>query len=334
MLIFYYSFSLTREIVASIGDYVKDLLPESFLHIDMPKLSELVRLLYKTTSPKLLLECILKPIYFQAGLNGKILTAKLSACSLTHEWKWGEVLKLSDDLASLTAKYNLVISRLLDNTLSPTTIKFLIERIRSTINRCGFTPIANQIIQSCSQSNQLLLRTIEPLLSSDRYLKHSIQARKFIKLIFASASAKDINSFLDLIETNFIRKDCKALLNAPALTTGMRIMGFIEFMESFLESYENLSDKYSKNSIDHLRLICAMERILAEESWKLSGMESQSIAFALSNFIHLCLSKHVSSTKEESGEVQGKSLPIASLEQLNPLVKVNIMNKHLAGLIF
>lgn len=315
LMCLYGCFSLTKEIIASVGDCVNGNSPaDSFIEEEAPIISDIMRTLFRATSPKLFLECVIKPIYFQAGLRAKILISSISSCSLTHEWNWIEVLQLSDQLTNLIATYHTILTKIFSPIFSHTTVVFINERIRSTINRCGFTPIANQIIQSCAHSPTLLVQAIQPLLSSEKFHSSSIQARKFIRLIFSSASTKEVNLLLDLVEKHFIRKDCHHLLHS--LSSGESVVVRIE---TLLATYDCLGSQYSKHTMEHHRLLCAVERILIDESLLLSVSESKSIAKVLSVFVNNCLSKHKIGM-EDSCEYE--DMPLQSLERLITIAKV------------
>lgn len=235
---------------------------------------------------------------------------------------------LSTKLSTLFSKYAENISECFNNILSFPTIKFIQERIRSTINRCGFTPLANEVIHNFSKNSSLLRETMGPLILSQKFSSSLMEVRKFFHTIVLSAGDEEIKILMALIEEEFVQKEVLRLFTSKSQQTctfSHRTWSNEEMKELVekVQFYNHLKNTFSnKFIIDHPQMVLMVQRVAFLISKKMSTSTAKSLAYELANGFHWILSKS-DSNQVHSNSATLPNSPIAFLETLVEMYQVS-----------
>lgn len=206
-------------------------------------------------------------------------------------------MKLSSKLSNNFSKYAEVISDCFQSVLSFPTIKFIQERIRSTINRCGFTPVANEVINKFSRNPDSLRDALGPLINGQCLHASMIGIRKFFHSIVLSATSSKIKLLMELIEDVFVKDEVERLFKSDYVKNRVAsIPAYIitdpSPMLEKIRVLDGLKLRYMNHFIaDHPQMLAMLQRVAFLLSKKISTPMAKSLAREIADGFNHALRK-------------------------------------------
>ncbi len=233
---------------------------------------------------------------------------------------WTDIMKLSLRLSTLFSRYAENVSACCGNFLSFPTIKFIQERIRSTINRCGFTPLANKVINCFVGNRSLLHELIGPLVHSESFSGTLQEVRKFFHTIVLSAGNVEMNSMITLIENEFVKFDVEKIFTFSA--NQVEIEDAISCCLEKARLLQRLKAKYgNKYLLDHPLMVVVVQRVALLYSKNLTSNAAIALGRQLAQAFDWILSKPVNEF-DQSRCIRIIDSPICILQALLELFQV------------
>ncbi len=199
------------------------------------------------------------------------------------------IVDLLNRFKSICERYCSVLMQSLIGTVSPSAIKAIVTRMQTTVDICGISEVANELMALLLTKDEMRRRIFEHFLlqpqHNDRFRSTSTsQVRKMLSFIFKSASRKSVEHFQMALE-EYIKSHIIAKLDVDSFKDGTAINGTraLLLLRTVVEAF------------DKVKSVCLLEmsgtnlsRNTAERAWKsffssldADSVSSISIAFAV-----------------------------------------------------
>lgn len=171
---------------------------------------------------RLLVPYFTRVLIFQCGVRAKlvsggILSSKLSTVALSGLQDLSPVVQILDRFKSIATQHNAVLESALGAALSPAALQEITNRITATVDRCGVTQVANDLIELILQQNHLRYELFARFLQADRFGERSLKLRKILSYLFKTASRKEAARFQALFEGNLMAAELQEVDFTPQL---------------------------------------------------------------------------------------------------------------------
>eukprot|EP01038_Epipyxis_sp_PR26KG_P004848 gene4848-6795_t len=196
-----------KEILQVVSDSIvrdsSESLNNSF-QITLQKAIDLVSFISSTPHQRLLAPFFTRVAIFQSGIITKVISggflSKFRETLFTISHDFGPIMRLLDRFKIVIEQYSTVIQRCLKDTLLPSTLNQIVAKITTTVNRCGVTQIAHDLVEFISKQNDLKYELFELFLNFKRFGEKNSQLRRILTYLFQSASKKACFKFKCLFE--------------------------------------------------------------------------------------------------------------------------------------
>lgn len=239
---FFYRDSLMREIVSVLSEHVVDTVtspgavlaafsddamedgtdnaqPSDRYKLAVGLVTDIVNSPYR----QLLVPYFTRVLTFQCGLRARLVSGgTLMRSSFAGDLASGlrnfrPILALLDRFNSISTAYSSVLQSTLAKTLSSVAMKAVTSRISATVDRCGVTQIANDLIDCVLADDQLRHELFAQFLSSERFGDDCAKLRKILTYLFKTASRPSALKFQALFEGGLLRKELAGLQWTPEM---------------------------------------------------------------------------------------------------------------------
>ena len=246
------------------------------------------------------------------------------------------IVDLLNRFKSICEKYCSVLMHSLSGMVSPPAIKAIVARIQTTVDICGVSEVANELMALLLSKDEMRRRIFDHFFqpqNNDRFRSSSTnQVWKMLSFIFKSASRKSVEQFQIVLE-EYIQLCIIAKLNLDSFKEGTAISGTraLLLMKTLVESF------------DKVKSVCLLEmsgtnlsQNAAERAWKsffssldTDSAKSISIAFAVGiNSLFESLSKSVNAPNIDLSLLDAT----ASIFQVSCSLNISYMCRCLSSL--
>lgn len=137
-------------------------------------------------------------------------------------------------------KYCGTIMRSLSGLLSPSTMKAILQRIQTTVEICGISEVANELMTILLSKDDLRRKILDHFFQphGNRFKASTNQVRKLLSFVFKSSSKKNIERFQLSLE-EYVRKELIEKLNLDSFNEGSSISATsaVSFLEMVVDSF-------------------------------------------------------------------------------------------------
>lgn len=295
----------------------------------------LLALIAATPFRRLLVPYFTRVAIFHSGLRAKlvsggVLTAQVSSIFLSGMRDFDPILRQLDHFKQLSGRYVAVMEQALGASLSATALHEVTSRISATVDRCGVTQIANDLIEFILKQDNLRYELFAHFVGDDRFGERTSKLRKILSYLFKTASRQESAKFQALFEGALMKQELGRLdftpqfsscswsyspSSSPGQVCVRWAVRFVLSLTSMFETAQSVS-RLEMLSIPQCHL--AAERALVREFAALSSEQVQAIALALAGALNGLLDPTF-----EKEELPNKK--IAAISRILNLQKVQSM---------
>jgi hypothetical protein len=172
---------------------------------------------------QLLVPCFTRVLTFQCGLRARLVSGGILARSTfaadlaSGRRNYSPILHLLDQFQSITSAYSDLLSGVLSKALSSAALTATTSRVAATVDRCGVTQVANDLIECVLAEDHLRYELFAQFLGTDRFGSSCVKLRKILAYLFRSASRPVALKFQGLFEGGLMKQELSRLEWSPRI---------------------------------------------------------------------------------------------------------------------
>jgi hypothetical protein len=170
---------------------------------------------------QLLVPYFTRVLTFQCGLRARLVSGGILARSTfaadlaSGRRNYSPILHLLDQFQSITSAYSDLLSGVLSKALSSAALTATTSRVAATVDRCGVTQVANDLIECVLAEDHLRYELFAQFLGTDRFGSSCVKLRKILAYLFRSASRPVALKFQGLFEGGLMKQELSRLEWSP-----------------------------------------------------------------------------------------------------------------------
>eukprot|EP01035_Chromulina_nebulosa_P020833 gene20833-27001_t len=282
--------SLMQEVLSVVSESIEREESVSSDHFDQHRkrqslASAIIQMFASSPFKRLLAPYFTKILTFQCGVkvktlsHGYLVTKSRASNEFLLSIDFQPIVDLLNRFKSICERYCSVLMHSLSGMVSPPAIKAIVARIQTTVDICGVSEVANELMALLLTKDEMRRRIFDHFfqpVNNDRFRSSPTnQVRKMLSFIFKSASRKNVEQFQVVLE-EYIQSCIIAKLNLGSFKEGTSISGTraLMLMTTLVESF------------DKVKSVCLLEmsgtnlsQNAAERAWKsfFSSLDSDSV---------------------------------------------------------
>jgi hypothetical protein len=172
---------------------------------------------------QLLVPYFTRVLTFQCGLRARLVSGGILARSTfaadlaSGRRNYSPILQLLDQFQSITSAYSDLLSGVLSKALSSAALAATTSRVAATVDRCGVTQVANDLIECVLAEDHLRYELFAQFLGTDRFGSSCVKLRKILAYLFRSASRPVALKFQGLFEGGLMKQELSRLEWSPRI---------------------------------------------------------------------------------------------------------------------
>jgi len=257
---------------------------------------QLLRFIASTSFRRLLVPYYTRVATFHSGMRAKLMCGGLLSAQVTSVLYRGlqdvdTILHVLARFGELSTQYCAVMQQVFAISLSDKALREVTSRIEATVDRCGITQIANDLIEYILKQENLRYELFAHFVGADRFCESSAKLRKVLSCLFKAASRAESVKFQALFEGTLMRRELATLSLAPQYTPYGEVdrTWAMRLMQSLTTMYES-AQSVSRMELLHIpQCRLAAERALQREFSALSVEHLSGVAVALATALNCLL---------------------------------------------
>ena len=257
---------------------------------------QLLRFIASTSFRRLLVPYFTRVATFHSGMRAKLMCGGLLSAQVTSVLHSGlhdvdAILVVLARFGELSTQYCAVMRQIFEVSLSDKALKEITSRIEATVDRCGVTQIANDLIEYILKQENLRYELFAHFVGENRFGERSAKLRKVLSCLFKAASRAESLKFQALFEGTLMRRELATMSFSPQYTSfGEVDQTWAEkLMQSLITVYES-AQSVSRMELLHIpQCRLAAERALQREFSELSVERLNGVALALATALNWLL---------------------------------------------
>jgi hypothetical protein len=183
---------------------------------------EILAEIAQTPFRRVLVPYFTRILTFQCGIRARLVSSSLLATNFSHistngALDFNPILALLQQIRAITTGYCKILDRTLGAALTGDAMSALTVRIAATVDRCGVTQIANDLIDCILQQKTLRYELFAHFLGAGRFDETSVKLRKVLSYLFKTASRQEALKFQSLFEGSLMKMELSRLAFRPVV---------------------------------------------------------------------------------------------------------------------
>lgn len=301
-IFFFINLSLMSELLSVANEMVQSREAESVdgetVHQERYEIA--LRLLTQLASSpfrRLLVPYFTRVLIFQCGMRAKlvsggILSSRMSTAARSDLQDLHPIEQVLNQFKFMAGKYQALVTSALGTALSPAALQEITSRISATIDRCGVTQIANDLIELVQQHAHLRHALFAGFLrADDRFDEKSLKLRKILSYLFKTASRREAARFQELFEGTLLVAELREIDFTPRFDQQRVLCAdwALQLVSSVVRLYETAQSVARLELLNIPQCHFAAERALCREFQQLSSGQvdvfAKALAIALSSLL-------------------------------------------------
>jgi len=255
----------------------------------------LIALIAATPFRRLLVPYFTRVATFHSGMrarlvSGGLLTSKVTSILHSGLKDFDPIISVLDHFKELSGRYCSVIEQALGASISATALREVTSRIVATVDRCGVTQIANDLIEYILKQENLRYELFAHFVGEERFGESSTKLRKILSYLFKTASRAESTKFQALFEGSLMKRELSRLDFTPKYTNHSVCAQWAWSLIGTLASIYESAQSVSRLELLHIpQCHLAAERALLREFEALQSEQVVAVAFALATVLNCLL---------------------------------------------
>lgn len=200
---------------------------------------------------------------------------------------WTLAFNLCEKLENVKMVYVAILTDIFGGSMHPSTLEFVKSRIGKTIDFCGFSSIACDMIVMFKHEKTFacIANMLRPLLSSDRFQVQNVQLRNIFRGIVGAVAPQQTQELLSLVETKFVFIRIRRALKGDWESIGDDPVKILNFMKVLIDNFVSVKDLLGKELFGDVRSKFAAERAVIAGSDRLRERDAQALGQLLASYL-------------------------------------------------
>eukprot|EP01033_Poteriospumella_lacustris_P013517 gene13517-9671_t len=231
-------------------------------------------------------------LYVQAGTAAKSIAGPLKdLLSLAEEAVVQQVLTLADRLMQLYQLFCTICQWTLTMAVcAPSTKTYITSKLQATINFCGFTPVANQVLSLMSRDAVVAKRFFLPFQENRIVYADMKRHRNFFRCLLHSGGPVEVEKLYNVMEEEVVLSQFHDIATPSAVwQADASAFAAVEYVHHLSRLIQQAKTVIDGGWMTFSRLILAPERALLHSFQKFDAAESlalgKCLAFALNHLL-------------------------------------------------
>lgn len=159
----------------------------------------------------------------------------------------------------MTDSYAKIVTKIFDNTLLTSTIRYINQRISKTVDICGVTKVSNDLLSVVITNSTLRQKVFSQFFDETRIMDNNSCLRKLFSYIFKTASKKYVEIFQQFFEEYICKIEIKTIfrtISKFSLFYFYNESNSLDMVNNIVNSFEKAqfisSFEMSNTNISHL----------------------------------------------------------------------------------
>lgn len=271
---FQISFRVMEEVFTTIAEvigrhFVSRKVIASSIAEDLAVVKSVLEAIAQTPCRDLIGPHFVKPLYFQAGSTAKSIACSVQNICITEEGALSKILDLAEQLVHLNQLFVQVSAVTLSSTVcASSTLQYIQHKLQATIDFCGFTPVANEVLSTITSDPEIARKFFDPLYNSSILYDSTKKFRNFFRSLVESGSRVEVGKLFTLLEELFVRAKIDKL-SPPSVFFAGRSVGLataaVDYVRGIIDRINDAHGVINAAWISYPRLLLSIERLLTNK---------------------------------------------------------------------